>query len=329
MSNLMRVMNNLLLSVFLFLIIIALVFSVMNFMFRYENNQYIEIYIGINQDITISSLIQKFFTFIVAYSHLIPISLYVALEIVKLFQSWLIFYDDLMFDKVAGKAAQARTSELIEELGQVEFIFSDKTGTLTQNLMEFKKYFSGGRIYGDSWESEPNFENDQSAFSILKGPGANNLIQSFEDCNSEKNKLIQFLSVLSLCHSSIAEKCSGENFAKYKYSSSSPDEVALISGASKMGFVFINRTTNTIEVYNSYSGEVEVWELLNEIPFDSIRKRMTVCVKKRGDRNNVVYILCKGADNIMMPLLRESEDNKIKANGKRYIDFRRPFQILL
>ena len=66
---------------------------------------------------------------------LIPISLYVALEIVKMIQSLLIFYDDKMIDPITGKTAVARTSDLIEELGQVEFIFSDKTGTLTKNRM--------------------------------------------------------------------------------------------------------------------------------------------------------------------------------------------------
>jgi phospholipid-transporting ATPase len=330
MSNLMRVMNRLLLSVFLFLVIIALVFSLMNFMFTSENNQYIEIYISIKNNITLTTLIQKFFTFIVAYSHLIPISLYVALEVVKLFQSWLIFYDELIFDYNAGKPAQARTSELIEELGQVEFIFSDKTGTLTQNMMEFKKYFTGSKIYGDSWDNNKHLEQDLEALQLLKIPGIENLNQTFEEisCDSEKKKLIQFFSVLSICHSSIAEKskenyeCNPQNLGfdsiidSYKYSSSSPDEVALISGARKMGFVFTNRTTDTIEIYNAYSKQHEVWELLNEIPFDSNRKRMTVCVKKRGDLNNVVYILSKGADNIMLPLLKENEEVLSKANGK-------------
>ena len=59
------------------------------------------------------------------------------MEIVKLLQSWFIYYDNLIYDIENEKPTNSRTSELIEELGQVEFLFSDKTGTLTQNIMEF------------------------------------------------------------------------------------------------------------------------------------------------------------------------------------------------
>jgi P-type E1-E2 ATPase len=70
---------------------------------------------------------------------MIPISLYVSLEIIKIIQSFLIQNDQTMYDEVTEKGANVRTSDLIEELGQVEFVFSDKTGTLTKNEMEFRK----------------------------------------------------------------------------------------------------------------------------------------------------------------------------------------------
>ena len=70
-------------------------------------------------------------TFWVAYSHLIPISLYVIIEMLKLSQGYLIGKDVKMYDPETEKFALCRTSDLIEELGQVDFVFSDKTGTLT------------------------------------------------------------------------------------------------------------------------------------------------------------------------------------------------------
>ena len=76
------------------------------------------------------TFIVQLLTYWVAYSHLIPISLYVALEIVKLGQARLIDSDVQMYDKDTG-FAMCRNSDLIEEMGQVEFVFSDKTGTLT------------------------------------------------------------------------------------------------------------------------------------------------------------------------------------------------------
>ena len=82
---------------------------------------------------------------------MIPISLYVMIEVLKLLQAKLIFADVQLFDIDHPKTMQSvcRNSDLIEELGQVEFVFSDKTGTLTQNKMVFKKCFVGGQKVGE------------------------------------------------------------------------------------------------------------------------------------------------------------------------------------
>lgn len=81
---------------------------------------------------------------------MIPISLYVIIEMLKLGQAKLINADVKMYFQEDGKMALCRNSDLIEEMGQVEFVFSDKTGTLTQNKMEFKKCSVGGKIYGEA-----------------------------------------------------------------------------------------------------------------------------------------------------------------------------------
>lgn len=75
--------------------------------------------------------------------------MYVALEIVKLIQGYLISNDKFIFYEPIGKKTSVRSSELIEELGQIEFIFSDKTGTLTSNSMEFRKCSINGVIYDE------------------------------------------------------------------------------------------------------------------------------------------------------------------------------------
>lgn len=93
---------------------------------------------------------ERFLVFVVAYSQLIPISLYVALEVLKLIQAYLIAFDQDLYYKEINKRANVRTSDLIEELGQIEFIFSDKTGTLTCNIMDFKKCSINGVIFGES-----------------------------------------------------------------------------------------------------------------------------------------------------------------------------------
>lgn len=155
MSNVMKTMNKILISIFIMQICVCIFFSVANVIFKMDNKNKTDVYIVVDNAITVRSFVTKFFTFVVAYSHLIPISLYVAMEIVKLLQQWFIFYDNAIFEKKYEIPAMARTSELIEELGQVQMIFSDKTGTLTQNSMVFKKFAVNGIIYGESDEENP------------------------------------------------------------------------------------------------------------------------------------------------------------------------------
>jgi phospholipid-translocating ATPase len=89
-------------------------------------------------------------TALILYGYLIPISLYVSIELVKVLQARFINNDLAMYDPETDKPAHARTSNLNEELGQVDTILSDKTGTLTCNQMEFIKCSIAGLAYGRS-----------------------------------------------------------------------------------------------------------------------------------------------------------------------------------
>ena len=87
-------------------------------------------------------------TALILYGYLIPISLYVSIEVVKVLQATFINQDIHMYCEETGNPAQARTSNLNEELGQVDTILSDKTGTLTCNQMDFLKCSIAGSAYG-------------------------------------------------------------------------------------------------------------------------------------------------------------------------------------
>ncbi|KAL0380544.1 UNVERIFIED_CONTAM: putative phospholipid-transporting ATPase 4 [Sesamum angustifolium] len=87
-------------------------------------------------------------TALILYGYLIPISLYVSIEVVKVLQALFINHDIHMYDHETGTPAQARTSNLNEELGQVDTVLSDKTGTLTCNQMDFLKCSIAGTPYG-------------------------------------------------------------------------------------------------------------------------------------------------------------------------------------
>uniref|UniRef100_A0A146L2F0 Phospholipid-transporting ATPase n=1 Tax=Lygus hesperus TaxID=30085 RepID=A0A146L2F0_LYGHE len=89
----------------------------------------------------------NFLTFIILFNNLIPISLQVTLEVVRFVQATFINQDLDMYHEASNTPAMARTSNLNEELGMVKYIFSDKTGTLTRNVMEFKRCSVAGKIH--------------------------------------------------------------------------------------------------------------------------------------------------------------------------------------
>ena len=356
-------MNNILISVFIFQISCCFIFSIAYLIFTDLKEEYLASYIIFSHEITMRIFIIKFFTFLVAYSHLIPISLYVAMEVVKILQSWFVFYDNIIYDFEYDKPSYARTSELIEELGQVEFIFSDKTGTLTVNKMDFKSCFIAGVVFGVMDEQKKreekttkieeeidyedfvplvklDFSGDRRLTRILSNKNlaennSENIIdekfEDFDNLNIEslynkfdvipdtnisavelKKRINNFFRVCILCHSAINEK---DKTGKLIYASSSPDEIAFLQGAKRLGFVFSKRTTNTIEIINNYTRENEIWEILLEIPFDSDRQCMTMILKKKGNSDNKVYVMIKGADNKLLNMLSIEEVNLNSMNG--------------
>ncbi|XP_026463046.1 phospholipid-transporting ATPase ID isoform X2 [Ctenocephalides felis] len=91
-----------------------------------------------------------FFSYAIVLNTVVPISLYVSVEVIRFVQSFLINWDEKMYYEKTKTSAKARTTTLNEELGQIQYIFSDKTGTLTQNIMTFNKCSIAGISYGDA-----------------------------------------------------------------------------------------------------------------------------------------------------------------------------------
>ncbi|KAF9540200.1 hypothetical protein EC957_004559 [Mortierella hygrophila] len=94
------------------------------------------------------------FGYIVLFNTMIPISLYVTMELVKLLQAYFIHHDIEMYDPVSNTPAEARTTVINEELGQVSYLFSDKTGTLTENIMVFRKFCVAGHSFNHDLDPE-------------------------------------------------------------------------------------------------------------------------------------------------------------------------------
>jgi len=294
-SKILKTMNKLLYSLFAFDIILCIAFSILSFIWE-NNNKKFHFYLFPDNTLespkysSTANFIVLFLTFFVGFSQIIPISLYVALEIVKIIQGILIYYDNEIYENEIKKPTISRSTDLIEELGQVEFIFSDKTGTLTQNNMILKKCYANKKIYGI------NKQKDETAQYTLNGDTSicRKILSNEEDDKRDKEALINFFYLICLCHSVFPEKTDRGII----YQGSSPDDVALVQGAKQMGFEFISKEYNNLIIKNHLSNEKLVWEQLYELPFDSDRKRMSVIVRNKLSKK--LYLLTKGADNIML-----------------------------
>uniref|UniRef100_A0A8C4RN41 Phospholipid-transporting ATPase n=1 Tax=Erpetoichthys calabaricus TaxID=27687 RepID=A0A8C4RN41_ERPCA len=171
----------------------------------------------------------NFLTFIILFNNLIPISLLVTLEVIKFIQAFFINWDMDMVYEVTNTPAMARTSNLNEELGQVKYIFSDKTGTLTCNVMQFKKCTIAGIAYGGESPEERGF-NDPS------------LLENLQSNHPTAAIILEFMTMMAVCHTAVPERADD----KIVYQAASPDEGALVRAARNLGFVFSGRTPDSV-----------------------------------------------------------------------------------
>jgi phospholipid-transporting ATPase len=158
-----------------------------------------------------------FFTFFILYSNFLPISLYVTVEITNYYQAYYIDNDLQMYDSVSDTPAVARTSNMNADLGMVEYIFSDKTGTLTDNIMRFKRCSVAGIIYGSLEEEGDTAEEDPSSPFLEKhdkkekGKGMDTPCPSLpitkvsELSGIAGTPLREFVLSMAVCHTCVVE----------------------------------------------------------------------------------------------------------------------------
>uniref|UniRef100_A0A8C3ATX6 Phospholipid-transporting ATPase n=1 Tax=Cyclopterus lumpus TaxID=8103 RepID=A0A8C3ATX6_CYCLU len=263
-----------------------------------------------------------FLSFMVLFNFIIPVSMYVTVEMQKFLGSFFITWDKDFFDPEIKEGALVNTSDLNEELGQVEYVFTDKTGTLTQNNMEFIECCIDGFQY-----KYRDASSDLDGFCVTDGP----LNKVQEKAGREKEEL--FLRALCLCHTVQVKESSeqgqgqrdqvdgfgldGEVLPPLReqrgFIASSPDEVALVKGAMRFGFTFLGLESKNMKILTR-NNDIEMYELLHVLNFDPVRRRMSVIVRsKSGD----TLLFCKGADSSIFPRVRQEEVERIRMHVER------------
>ncbi|CDW88026.1 phospholipid-translocating p-type flippase family [Stylonychia lemnae] len=250
--------------------------------------------------------------------HLIPVTLFLTLDGVRLIYSYFIGWDVMMYDQQNDFQPKVQSSNLNEEIGQVTHIFTDKTGTLTQNIMNFKEFSAGSYSYGQS---------DKDCFEAMKLRSrddwkANLRNVNFDDpkfyehyqdsSHSNFKNINEILFAMSITHT-VIKSIDNDKKQDSPYSASSPDEQSLVNAAAFLGYRFIDRNNiqNTIIIQKQDGKEVTL-KVLHAFEFTSERKKMSVIVQ---DEQNKIKLYCKGADSVILNKLAKKGniDEEIQA----------------
>jgi phospholipid-translocating ATPase len=285
---------------------------------------------------------------LIAFQNIVPISLYISIEIVKTIQAFFIAQDIDMYYEPLDAPCAPKTWNISDDLGQIEYVFSDKTGTLTQNIMEFQRCSVNGLAYGEgvteaqrgqatkegkSDSMDPEELNQKLA--MLKKNMLSTTERAFKNRYAQPDKLtlvspkladdltdrsseqrthlINFFRALAICHSVLADRPEPETRPYLlEYKAESPDEAALVAAARDVGFPFVGKTKEGLDI--EVMGQAERYTPLKLLEFNSTRKRMSVVVRGPDGR---IILYCKGADSVIYERLTSDHDPVLKEQTQK------------
>lgn len=257
---------------------------------------------------------------LITFQNIVPIALYISFEVVRTVQALFIFEDHDMYYEKMSRRTMAKSWNLSDELGQIQYIVSDKTGTLTQNLMIFRGCTINGVVYHGGGQS-PTLDGKLRVLPIMEDVPRfydDDLTKAIQDTSSQQHKYVhEYMRCLSLCHTVHLSRT--ENRNEISYRAESPDEQALVETAGANGYVYCGRHINTIRLQVPGASDYETYEVLQLIEFSSARKRMSVIVKRQTDGRILVYT--KGADSMIYSRLASGQDEMCATTDKSLEEF--------
>ncbi|XP_032333817.1 phospholipid-transporting ATPase FetA isoform X2 [Camelus ferus] len=211
-----HLMNVLVLWIFLFLCGMCFILAIGHYIWENKKGYYFRDFLPWKEYVSSSvvSSVLIFWSYFIILNTMVPISLYVSVEIIRLGNSFYINWDRKMFYELKNTPAQARTTTLNEELGQVKYVFSDKTGTLTRNIMTFSKCSINGKFYGDVYdknrqkvEISEKTEKVDFSYNRLADPKFSFYDKTLVEAVKRGDRWVHLFFVsLSLCHTVIPEE---------------------------------------------------------------------------------------------------------------------------
>nr|XP_044599951.1 probable phospholipid-transporting ATPase IIB isoform X3 [Equus asinus] len=265
---------------------------------------------------------RNLFRFLLLFSYIIPISLRVNLDMGKAAYGWMIMRDE----NIPGTVV--RTSTIPEELGRLVYLLTDKTGTLTQNEMIFKRLHLGTVSYGTDTmdEIQSHVMNSYSQmYSQASGNNASSTPPRKAQSSAPKvrksvsSRVHEAVKAIALCHNvtpvyearagvtgeteyaEVDQDFSDENRT---YQASSPDEVALVQWTESVGLTLVNRDLTSMQL-RTPGGQILTYCILQMFPFTSESKRMGVIVRDEATAEITFYM--KGADVAMSTIVQYND----------------------
>ncbi|XP_036177191.1 probable phospholipid-transporting ATPase IIB isoform X2 [Myotis myotis] len=265
---------------------------------------------------------RNLFRFLLLFSYIIPISLRVNLDMGKAAYGWMMMRDE----NIPGTVV--RTSTIPEELGRLVYLLTDKTGTLTQNEMVFKRLHLGTVSYGTDTMDEIQ-SHVRSSYTQPHSQASGNNTSSTPPRKAQSSgpkvrksvssRVHEAVTAIALCHNvtpvyesragvtgeteyaEVDQDFSDENRT---YQASSPDEVALVQWTESVGLTLVNRDLTSMQL-RTPGGQILTYCVLQMFPFTSEGKRMGIIVRDESTAEITFYM--KGADAVMSTIVQYND----------------------